>query len=230
MFLQNTQKLHLRHQGKLSDLIQKDRSALRKFKITFLSLRGPGKTSFFITEEFALDQTLRDGSAVHLDKRLFVTALFIDLPGKNFFAGPGLSNDQHRNIRFGNLFDLLQDKADPCVHTGAESRVFHRDRTFGFFFLIFDRSRFTGYRFIIEHRKQRITHFMAEFFDHADFFFRQRLIDIIAFDVQGSKRFSFFHERNADGIFRSSCFFPVRFRFCPAEFIVDIQLFSLGRS
>ena len=183
MFLQDTQEFHLRHQRKLSYFVQKDRSAFRKFKVSFFSLRGSGKTSFLIAEQFALDQTLRDSSAVHLDKRLFVAALFIDLSGKNFFARPGFPDDQHRNIRFGNLFDLLQDKADLGVHTGTESRVFHRDRTFGFFLFVLDRSCFAGHRFIIEHGKERITHFLAEFFDHADLFFRQRLIDIIAFDV-----------------------------------------------
>ena len=117
MFLQNTQEFHLRHQRKLSYFVQKDRTALRKFKITFLSLRSTSETSFFIAKEFAFDQTLRDSSAVHLNKRLFITAFFIYLSSKDFFARSGLSNDQHRNICFGNFFNLPHDKVNLCVHT-----------------------------------------------------------------------------------------------------------------
>ena len=67
LLLKDSQKLNLNSRGEIADLIKKDGSTLRLFESTDSSLDCPCEGALFMAEEFALEQGLRNGGAIHLD-------------------------------------------------------------------------------------------------------------------------------------------------------------------
>src|SRR5438876_3568995 len=72
-FLQRTQELRLRGEGKVDNLVEEKGSALGKLELPRLSLIGAGERALLIAEELGLDQGVRDRAAVDGDKRLLAS-------------------------------------------------------------------------------------------------------------------------------------------------------------
>ena len=67
---------------------------------------GTGERSLLVAEELALDQRLRQGGAVDLDKRLLrPRALRVQRPGNKFLAGAAFALDQHGDLCLRNPLD-----------------------------------------------------------------------------------------------------------------------------
>ena len=71
IFLQDPQKLHLKGQRQFTDFIQKNRAAVRFLKQPVFIFICAGKCAFFITEQFAFQNMLRNSGAVYGDKGPF---------------------------------------------------------------------------------------------------------------------------------------------------------------
>ncbi len=72
--------------------------------------QGPGKGPFFVSEEFAFYQGLREGSAVHLDKRLFrPQTIVVDGISYKLLAGPAFSSDEHGSFARRYLVNHFED-------------------------------------------------------------------------------------------------------------------------
>ena len=69
LFLEHTKKFRLCFERKFSYFVQKDGPLLGPFKSPPPLADGPGESPLLVAEEFAVDEGLRDGAAVHLDKR-----------------------------------------------------------------------------------------------------------------------------------------------------------------
>ena len=84
---------------------------MRQFHAAALGCICPGECSLFITEEFRLDQRMRNRGAGHLDPGAFgATRVGMQQLGKDLLARPALALQQHRNGRFGNPFQLLASR------------------------------------------------------------------------------------------------------------------------
>jgi hypothetical protein len=62
--LQHAQERNLRLRGKITDLIQKNRSAVGRLEPTQATLNGAGEGAFLVTEKFGCYQRRRDCSAI----------------------------------------------------------------------------------------------------------------------------------------------------------------------
>ena len=64
------------------------------------ALRGrPGESALFVSEQFALEQILRDGGAVDRQVRLIVAlTVVVDGTGNKFLAGTALAGDQRCSV------------------------------------------------------------------------------------------------------------------------------------
>src|SRR5207249_7886316 len=72
-FLQCTQELRLRGEGKVDDLIEEEASALCQLELPLLALMRSRERALLIAEELRLDQGVRDRAAVDSDERLIAS-------------------------------------------------------------------------------------------------------------------------------------------------------------
>ena len=79
-------------------------------KATGTLCSGSGKRALLMTEEFALEQVLRDGCAIDGHERLFGSAAILENgAGHQFLAGTTFTGDQRGGIRGSQLPDELKD-------------------------------------------------------------------------------------------------------------------------
>src|SRR5215472_3538400 len=79
LFLQYAEQLGLHRERHFADLIEEQRAAVRQFEAAGFVLKRSGKSTFHVPEELALEQTLRNRTAIQLDQRTFATpALLMD--------------------------------------------------------------------------------------------------------------------------------------------------------
>ncbi len=99
-FLNDTQDLDLQGQVQLPDLVQENGPAVGKFETSGPGSNGVGKSPFFMTEKFGLDEFLRDRAAVHRNEG-FIPSPAVAMQGadQEFFARSGLSGHQNRAVR-----------------------------------------------------------------------------------------------------------------------------------
>src|SRR5262249_35459036 len=89
--LQESQQLSLQLFGNIADFVEKDRSAIADFDLSSLELTGTGKSPFFVAQQFALQQLLRETNAIDRTKRQVLSfAPVVNRPGKKLFATPAL--------------------------------------------------------------------------------------------------------------------------------------------
>ncbi len=69
-FLEGPQQLRLSSQAEVTDFVQEQRAAGRQFEFTDSRIAGVGESAFFVSEQFAFQQSFRDGGAVDCHKRL----------------------------------------------------------------------------------------------------------------------------------------------------------------
>ncbi len=91
--LKHPQQLHLHVRCHVTDLIQKQSSAVRQFELPRPPpLEGAGKCALNITEQLALEQLTRNGCAIDGDKRMAILCTVIVYRlSKKLFARAGFS-------------------------------------------------------------------------------------------------------------------------------------------
>src|SRR5574337_357355 len=114
--LQDTRKFRLGWQLHLGDLIQEDGPAVRQLKTAGPPVYRPCKRAPLMTEDLALQQTLRDSRAVDRYKRTICAwALSMDGSGDQLLPGPALPDEEHGRVAVRDLSDLLEDLLHPEV-------------------------------------------------------------------------------------------------------------------
>ena len=109
LFLQNPQKLRLQCERYVTKFIEKECSLVGQFEAANLLRDRAGKSTAFVTEEFAFEQIERNGSAVELDEGLAAARTGIVNRVRNeLFAGSGLSLNKDSRIGSCDAFDLFQ--------------------------------------------------------------------------------------------------------------------------
>ena len=95
--LQHPQQLGLQIEGKVANLVQKERSGLRLLKTPDAILAGPRESPFHMSEELRLQQLPRDGVAVNSHKRhRRPSTRQVQRAGCHLLARTGLARDQNR--------------------------------------------------------------------------------------------------------------------------------------
>src|SRR5208337_4415713 len=96
-FLQYAQELGLKFERNIADFVEEKGSVVSQFKAPDFLCDSAGKGAFFVAEKFAFEQAGRDRRAIDLDEgALPPPAQVVDGPGDHLFAGPCLSQNQHR--------------------------------------------------------------------------------------------------------------------------------------
>ena len=97
LLLQNAQQLCLHRERHFSDFIEKQRAAVGQFEAARLVLQRAGKRASHVTEEFALEQVVGHGAAIHLDEGATLPrALVVSSASDEFLAHTAFSGDEHR--------------------------------------------------------------------------------------------------------------------------------------
>ena len=123
MPLEHPQKLRLDPRAHLADLVEKQRALVGGFKLSGLALGGAGEGALFVAEQFALQERLRQGRAVHADEwGRAPAACLVDGPRDEFLAGTALAADQHGGLGGRHPLDLADDGLQPG--TGADHPPF----------------------------------------------------------------------------------------------------------
>ena len=97
--------------GQISDLVEKDRSAVGgDFEATVAARAGAGEGPFLVTEELAVDQGLHDGAAIDDDERVSrAPTVLMQGAGDDFLAGAGLPVNHHGIVGGDDGFDLIRE-------------------------------------------------------------------------------------------------------------------------
>src|SRR5687767_6797097 len=98
--LQHSQELHLRGRRRLADLIEEKRPLRRRGEQSTLVLHSAGERSLHVTEQLALEQTLRKRTAVDREKRPVVAVRQVmNVSRDHFLSRPRLALNQHGGLR-----------------------------------------------------------------------------------------------------------------------------------
>jgi hypothetical protein len=112
LILQDAQKLALHFQRNFSDLIQKQRPSLGCLEATSAISVGSREGSFYMAKELAFKEFLWDRSAIDADERVvFAAAAAVDFVGNQFFASPGVSQNENRSFGGRHQVNLADDLA-----------------------------------------------------------------------------------------------------------------------
>ena len=100
-FLQNTQQACLEEGRHLTDLIEKDGSAMRQLKESLsAALSCAGECSVHVAKELRLQEILRECHAVHSEKGACpAAAAVVDPLCQHLFSGSRRSCNEHRRVR-----------------------------------------------------------------------------------------------------------------------------------
>src|SRR6185437_15184020 len=97
--LQEPQQLHLHRGRNFADLVEKQRAAVRFFRETRRVALRIGERALLVTEQFALEQRVRERAAVHGDEALVTTSTeLVNAPREQLLAGARLAGDEHRGV------------------------------------------------------------------------------------------------------------------------------------
>jgi hypothetical protein len=109
--LQNLKKLRLNAEVEAAHLVEEKGSHVGLLDSTKLCGHGPGKSSLFITKEFGLQQTVRDGRTTYLYEGTTGThRKRVQQTDNYFFPRAALTLNKNRNIGFGYPFKLVSDR------------------------------------------------------------------------------------------------------------------------
>ncbi len=110
MGFENAEQFGLQFEGHFADFIEKKSSAVGFFKAPGAALGGSGKRALFMAEEFAFDQVLRKGGAVHGNEWAGgAIAFFVNKTGQDFLARSAFALDQYRNIGLGHAGCFMEE-------------------------------------------------------------------------------------------------------------------------
>src|SRR5208337_1616853 len=106
--LQDAQQLGLQLEGNLANLIQEDGSAIGQLEATDPLRNGAGEGASLMSEQFAFQQSRRDGSAVQFHEGTRMPrAEIMQSAGDQFLSRPGLAINKDGRIGGGHGFDLF---------------------------------------------------------------------------------------------------------------------------
>ena len=142
--LQNSQKFRLQGQRHVPDLVQKDGSTIRPFKLSDSLRQRPSESPPLMPEQLTLQQSIGNGRTVdrHIRTRR-PWAVRINGPGDQLLTGSAFTHQKNRRIRPRHLpdhfVDFLHRRGCPdqsrsevfllChFHSFSGSQLFHRGR------------------------------------------------------------------------------------------------------
>ncbi|HKS81207.1 MAG TPA: hypothetical protein VJR23_06845 [Candidatus Acidoferrales bacterium] len=109
LLLHNSQKLRLKFEGNITDLIQEQRAFVGQIKTPNLPVERTREGTSFMTEEFALEQSSGDRSAIDFCEGAILPATSqVDSASDEFLAGSSFAQDQDCGIRGGYGLNFLQ--------------------------------------------------------------------------------------------------------------------------
>ena len=108
LLLQDPQQLDLRAQAQVADFIQENGAPVGLLETAHPAGVGARVSAALVAEEFALEQRLRNGCAIHRDKRQAgALAVLVDGPRHQFLARAGLAPDKDGDGGGGDASDFL---------------------------------------------------------------------------------------------------------------------------
>ena len=114
LVLEYVEKLGLEPGGHFSDFIEKDGAVVAKLEQSWLGLDGSRECPRLVSEEFALEQIRREGSAVDFEKRARrPRRMRVELPRYEFLARAGFAEEKNGHV-------------DPCDHFDLAMQLNHR--------------------------------------------------------------------------------------------------------
>ncbi len=109
LFLQDAQKFCLQIKRDIANFVQEKRSVVGCLEAAHALRDGAGKGAFFVTEEFALQQTFGNCCAVQADERPFGSAAeLVNETREKFFSRTGFPINNHSRIGGRHHSCLLQ--------------------------------------------------------------------------------------------------------------------------
>ena len=105
--LQHAQKLALKLERYLADLVEEQRAAVGELEPADAVAQRAFERALGVAEEFAFEQLGRDRRAIDPDQRpVAAAARLVDRARHQLLAGAGLAGDQHRRIGWRDQLDL----------------------------------------------------------------------------------------------------------------------------
>ena len=105
--LQDLQELGLQRWRHLADFIEQQRALVAQFELAGLGFVRPGKRSWLVAEQLALQQFAGHGGAIDLEEcAVRAIGVLVDEMRQHFFAGTALAQQQNREIEPGDLHGL----------------------------------------------------------------------------------------------------------------------------
>ena len=102
----------------LAHLVQQDRASIGQLESPVSLVSRSGERAFFVPEKLALDESFRNGRAVHLNERLAAAiACKKNFIGDEFFTSPIFTTDHHRGIRSADPIDQIPKLNDDWAFT-----------------------------------------------------------------------------------------------------------------
>src|SRR5713101_9374635 len=110
--LEHAEQLDLRLERQIPDLVEEDGPMVGKLEAADPPIDGAGEGALDVSEEFALDETGRDGAAVDLDQgALPARAAAVNGAGDQLLARSRLTGDEHGRIGGRHLLHLAEQGA-----------------------------------------------------------------------------------------------------------------------
>ena len=104
LFLQGTQHLGLQIDGQFSDFIEKNCSAFGHGHQSIFGLICAGECAFYVSKQFAFNQSRHQRSAIDRDERLIAErAGIVDGAGDHLLAGAAFPQNENRMDTVGSL-------------------------------------------------------------------------------------------------------------------------------
>ncbi len=96
------------------DLVEEDAPLVRNLEESFLGAHRAGESALHVAEEIALEEIGRKASGVHRHEGLrLASAVVVDGPRHELFAGAALAGDEHRRLRGRHLLNERVDLLHP---------------------------------------------------------------------------------------------------------------------
>src|SRR5690554_5011900 len=108
--LERTKKLHLKVEGHLAQLVEKERAALGLLKTTGARCHCAGEGALNVTEEFGLEEVFGDGAAVDDNEGAIAPiGTAMDLARDELFTGSGFTCDEHADLGWRDALHFAED-------------------------------------------------------------------------------------------------------------------------
>jgi hypothetical protein len=97
----------------VSNLVKKERSPIRNLEPPDGLIRSAGESSFFVTEELALQQSTRNGRTVERYKAVPAPrARLVNRTGNHFLAGASFSLNEDGGVHRRDQIDVIEQSAE----------------------------------------------------------------------------------------------------------------------